>query len=531
MTDRNQAMKQSDLDTSLRPLVGLALGPLLFFMLLFMPTPGALEPVAMRMAAVAALMAVWWITEAIPIPATALLPLPLFPLLGILPAAETPLSYADRMIYLFFGGFLIAVAMQQVGLHRRIALHIIRAIGSSPPRLLLGFMVASSFLSLWISNTATTMMMLPIAMAVVLQMSDTANGGGGNGEKLRSSFGLVLMLGIAYSASIGGVGTLVGTPPNIVMAGFVRKLFPDAPEINFLQWMMLGLPLVAVFVPIAWLYLVRWGSDINLNKLKGLDQHSGAAYLDDQIRELGRMRWGEKAVLTVFCLTALAWIFRKPIDFGIFSTWGLTRAFPLIDDSTVAMTMGVSLFLIPAEKGSGKRFLLDWKAVRAGMPWGILILYGGGFALANGMEATGLALWLGGQLSWLSSVPVPVMILATCLMLTFLTEITSNTATTTMLIPVLATAAVAMGTHPYLLMIPATISASCAFMLPVATPPNAIVFGSGWVRIPQMARAGLWLNLIGIVLVTIAVYTVGLAVFDIDPGVVPEWASHMAVGK
>ncbi len=522
-------MKQAELDTSLRPLVGLVLGPMLFFLLLFTPTPDALEPTAMRMAAVAALMAVWWITEAIPIPATALLPLPLFPLLGILPAATTPLSYADRMIYLFFGGFLIAIAMQQVGLHRRIALHIIRAIGSSPSRLLLGFMVASSFLSLWISNTATTMMMLPIAMAVVLQMSDTAKGD--NGEKIRSGFGLVLMLGIAYSASIGGVGTLVGTPPNIVMAGFVKKLFPEAPEINFLQWMMLGLPLVAVFVPIAWIYLVRWGSDINLNKLKGIDQQSGAAYLDGQLKELGRMRWSEKAVLTVFCLTALAWIFRKPIDFGSFSTWGLTNIFPLIDDSTVAMTMGVALFLIPAERGSGKRFLLDWQAVRTGMPWGILILYGGGFALARGMEATGLALWLGGQLAWLSSVPVPVMILATCVMLTFLTEITSNTATTTMLIPVLAAAAVAMGMHPYLLMIPATISASCAFMLPVATPPNAIVFGSGWVRIPQMARAGLWLNLIGIVLVTIVVYTIGLSVFDIDPGVVPEWARHMSTGQ
>ncbi len=522
-------MEHTDQDNSLRPLAGLVLGPALFFLLLLLPTPGALEPVAMRMAAVAALMAAWWITEAIPIPATALLPLPLFPLLGILPAAVTPLSYADRMIYLFFGGFLIAVAMQQVGLHRRIALRIIRAIGSSPPRLLLGFMVASAFLSLWISNTATTMMMLPIAMAVVLQMSDNVISSA-DGEKIRDSFGLVLMLGIAYSASIGGVGTLVGTPPNIVMAGFVKKLFPAAPEINFLQWMLLGLPLVAVFVPIAWFYLVRWGCPTNLHKLEGLDHHSGAAYLNEQIRELGRMRWGEKAVLTVFCITALAWIFRKPIDFGFFSTWGLTRVFPLIDDSTVAMTMGVSLFLIPAGRGSGKRFLLSWKTVRAGMPWGILILYGGGFALAKGMEATGLALWLGGQLAWLSSVPVPVMILATCLMLTFLTEITSNTATTTMLIPVLAAAAVAMGTHPYLLMIPATISASCAFMLPVATPPNAIVFGSGWVRIPQMARAGLWLNLIGVVLVTVAVYTVGLAVFDIDPGVVPQWAQHLAGG-
>ena len=520
-------MKQSELDNSLRPLAGLILGPMLFLLLLLLPTPSGLEPVAMRMAAVATLMAVWWITEAIPIPATALLPLPLFPLLGILPAAETPLSYADRMIYLFFGGFLIAIAMQQVGLHRRIALHIIRAIGSSPPRLLLGFMIASACLSLWISNTATTMMMLPIAMAVVLQMADTASEAG-DGEKFRHSFGLVLMLGIAYSASIGGVGTLVGTPPNIVMAGFIKKLFPDAPEINFLQWMMLGLPLVAVFIPIVWIYLVKWGSSINLRKIEGLDHDSGAAYLDEQIRELGGMRWGEKAVLCVFCITALAWIFRKPIDLGFYTTWGLTRVFPLIDDSTVAMAMGVALFLIPAERGSGQRFLLNWKAVRTGMPWGILLLYGGGFALAKGMEATGLALWLGGQLAWLSSVPVPVMILATCLMLTFLTEITSNTATTTMLIPVLASAAVAMGTHPYLLMIPATISASCAFMLPVATPPNAIVFGSGWVRIPDMARVGFGLNLIGAVLVTIAVYTLGLTVFGIDPGVVPDWASHMA---
>ncbi|MBW7997337.1 MAG: DASS family sodium-coupled anion symporter [Candidatus Glassbacteria bacterium] len=522
-------MNQLDTDSSLRPTVGLVLGPLLFVLLLCLPTPQGLEPEAMRMAAVAALMAVWWITEAIPIPATALLPLPLFPLLGIMAARATPLSYADRMIYLFFGGFTIAIAMQKVGLHRRMALHIIRAIGSSPSRLLLGFMVASSFLSMWISNTATAMMMLPIGMAVVLQMSDT--GDSVTDEQFRRSFGLVLMLGIAYAASIGGIGTLVGTPPNIVMAGFVKQLFPDAPEINFLQWMLLGLPVVVTFVPIVWLYLVRRGCGVHLRELGGADNRSGAAYIAEQIRKLGRMRWGEKAVLTVFALTALGWIFRKPINLGFYSIWGLTEAFPLIDDSTVAMTMGLSLFLIPTGRGSGQRFLLDWKTVNEGMPWGLLILYGGGFALARGMEATGLALWLGGQLTWLGSMPVPVMILATCLMVTFLTEITSNTATTTMLIPVLATAAVAMGTHPYLLMIPATISASCAFMLPVATPTNAVVFGSGWVRIPEMARAGLWLNFIGVALVTVIVYTVGLAVFDINPGVVPEWASHMAGGR
>lgn len=518
-------MDQSGTDTGLRPVIGLYLGPLLFITFLVLPVPGDLGPQAMRMAAVAALMAVWWITEAIPIPATALLPLPLFPLLGILSARETPLSYADRMIYLFFGGFLIAIAMQKVGLHRRIALYIIRAIGGSPSRLVLGFMVASAFLSLWISNTATTMMMLPIGMAVVIQMAETEGADTGRAKVFRENFGLTLMLAIAYSASIGGVGTLVGTPPNIVMAGNVKKLFPEAPELNFLQWMLLGLPFVIIFIPIVWQILIRRGSQIPVRRLSALNPKSGKEYIEAQLRGLGPVRRGEKIVLTVFCLTALGWIFRRPINLGFYTTWGLTDWFELIDDSTVAMIMGCLLFLLPGEKGEDKRFLMDWKTARDGMPWGILILFGGGFALASGMEATGLALWLGQRLEWLQNMPVWVMIFCTCMMLTFLTEITSNTATTTMLIPVLAAAAVAMGTHPYLLMIPATISASCAFMLPVATPPNAIVFGSGWVRIPQMARIGLWLNLIGAVLITVLVYTIGLLVFNIDPAIIPDWAS------
>jgi sodium-dependent dicarboxylate transporter 2/3/5 len=511
----------------LRPRVGLFLGPLLFLTFMVLPVPASLEPAAMRMAAVAALMAPWWITEAIPIPATALLPLPLFPLLGILDASQTPLSYADRMIYLFFGGFIIAVAMQEVGLHRRIALHIIRTIGSSLQRLVLGFMIASAFLSLWISNTATTMMMLPIAMAVVLQMAETS--GSGDRDKtgiFKDNFGLVLMLAIAYSASIGGVGTLVGTPPNIVFAGFVKKLYPDAPEINFLQWMLLGVPFVVIFIPITWQFLIRRGSPVPLRELQSVEE-CGSDYIAEQLRRLGRISRSEKAVLTVFCLTAAGWIFRKPINLGFYTTWGLTEWFPMIDDSTVAMTMGCLLFLIPKDF-SKHEFILNWKAVRYGVPWGILILFGGGFALAKGMEVTGLALWLGERLIWLQNVPVLVVIFCTCLMLTFLTEITSNTATTTMLIPVLGAAALAMGTHPFLLMIPATISASCAFMLPVATPPNAIVFGSGMVRIPQMARAGIFMNLIGAVLVTLIVYTLGLVVFNIDPGLPPEWAVNPA---
>jgi solute carrier family 13 (sodium-dependent dicarboxylate transporter), member 2/3/5 len=293
--------------------------------------------------------------------------------------------------------------------------------------------------------------------------------------------------------------------------------------------MMLGLPLVIVFLPITWLFLIHRGSPVPLSKLQ-TSGNRGAEYIAEQFQSLGRMTYGEKAVLTVFCATAAGWIFRRPIDLGFYTTWGLTNWFPMIDDSTVAMTMGCLLFLIPTDF-SNHKFLLDWKTARHGMPWGILILYGGGFALAHGMEVTGLALWLGERLAWLQNVPVPVVILCTCLMMTFLTEITSNTATTTMLIPVLGAAALAMGTHPFLLMIPATISASCAFMLPVATPPNAIVFGSGMVRIPQMARAGIWLNLIGVVLVTLVVYTLGLVVFNIDPGTVPDWAVNAVNGQ
>ena len=509
--------------SSLRQKVGLVLGPALMFAILMIPLPEGMEPTALRMASVAALMATWWITEAIPIPATSLLPLPLFPLMGILSAAETPLSYADRMIFLFLGGFLIAVSIQKVGLHRRIALQIIRLIGGSPPRIVLGFMVASASLSLWISNTATTMMMLPIALAVVSQFSE-------NLDKSKESkvfvdnFGLVLMLGLAYAASIGGIGTLVGTPPNIVLAGFIKKLYPQAPELDFFGWMKFGIPLVVIFVPLAWYILVRWGSSVPVLKLKYSGEH-GSEYIKTQLKALGKMNWSERTVLTVFILTALGWIFRKPIQLGTFQTWGLNQWFPLIDDSTISMAMGCLLFLIPTNLKKHK-FILDWDSVHKGVPWGILILFGGGFALAKGMSETGLALWLGTQLVWLKNVPVWVMILATCTMITFLTEITSNTATTTMLIPVLGSAALAMGAHPLILMIPATISASCAFMLPVATPPNAIIFGSNLIRIPQMARIGLILNFIGIILVTILVYTVGTSVFNIDPNVVPDWAIH-----
>jgi sodium-dependent dicarboxylate transporter 2/3/5 len=504
----------------LRQKLGLVTGlPIFFFFLLF-PISGSITPAAQKTLAVAVLMAWWWITEALPIPATSLIPIVAFPVLHILSGKEIARSYGDSNIFLFMGGFFLAISMQRWELHKRIALHIIKFIGMGPRNIILGFMVATAFLSMWISNTATTMMMYPIGLAVILQISSFKDE---NGKELQSglvsSFRVALMLGIAYAASIGGIGTKIGTPPNIVFAATLKSLFPNAPEIGFLQWMVVGVPLVVIFTPIAWLYLTRIALPVRIKRL-----HGGREIIENEIAKLGPMSKAECYVFAIFILTALLWIFRKNIELEAFTIPGWSNLLGIsnmVNDATVAVFSALLLFAVPVNFKE-RTFLLDWESA-VKIPWGILLLFGGGIALAAGFKASGLAVWLGGQLGAFSHVPLIAMIMIICCMAMLLTELTSNTATTTILMPILAATSLAIGMHPFLLMIPATISASCAFMLPVATPPNAIVFGSGYITIPQMARTGVGLNLIGVFIVTLIVYLIAVPAFGIILGSMPSW--------
>jgi sodium-dependent dicarboxylate transporter 2/3/5 len=494
--------------------IGLFLGLLFFVVIIAFPVLSGISVHAKSMAAVTALMATWWITEAIPIPATALLPLILFPLLGIMGAQDVSMRYADQNIFLFMGGFFIAMAMQRWNLHKRIALYIVKFLGTSPRRIVLGFMVATAFLSMWISNTATTMMMFPIGLAVIFHAASMLDKekSGINTAPGSFNFGLALMLGIAYSASIGGIATLVGTPPNIVFAGIAKSMFPKAPEIGFLDWFKIGLPLVVIFLPVVWFYLTHIAVPPKIRKIPG-----GKEVIEHDLKELGKMNTGEKLTLFVFVFVAFSWVFRRDIDLGfwLIPGWsGLLGISEHVHDSTVAIFGAILLFLLPVDFKK-RIFVLNWEwALR--IPWGIILLFGGGFALAAGFQTSGLAQWIGERLSFLCGVPTIIMILCICLLLTFLTEVTSNTATTTMMMPVLGALAVATCIHPFLLMIPAAMSASCAFMLPVATPPNAIVFGSGYLRIPDMARVGFFLNIIGAIIITLLVYFLVIPIFNIN---------------
>jgi len=486
--------------------IGLVLGLLLFAVLLARPAPPGMTPEAARAAAVALLMATWWITEAIPIAATALLPIALYPLLGVMGGKATAKAYGDHNVFLFMGGFFIAMAMQKWNLHKRIALAIVSVVGDSPRTIMLGFMCATAFLSMWISNTATTMMMIPIAIAVLSQAAE---------EVRKGSFAPALMLGVAYSASIGGLGTLIGTPPNVIFAGAVEKLFPEMGEIGFLRWMTAAVPLVVLFLPITWIYLTR----VAFRVPSGRDCRvaGGKSAVRQELAALGKMSRGERYTLTVFILTALGWAFRRDIDLGAFVIPGwsdLLGIADLVTDATVAIFAAIVLFALPVDLKKGE-FALDWNWASR-IPWGVLLLFGGGFALAASFRETGLDQWVGDWLKAAAGLPTVLLMLLVCLMMTFLTELTSNTATASMAMPVLGSTAAVAGLNPLLLMIPATLSASCAFMLPVATPPNAIVFGSGSVTIPQMARTGLGLNIIGALLVTGVTYCVAVPVFGIS---------------
>jgi len=500
-------------------------GLIVFLIILWMPQPEGMTESGQRLLGVVLLMAIWWMGEGTSITVTALLPLVLFPLLGILSSKETAPNYTNHLVFLFLGGFMIALAMEKWDFHKRIALVIIALIGTNLNRIVFGFMVAAAFLSMWISNTATTMMMLPVGMAVVRQIAEEASlNGERNAESeiaIQHSLGLVLMLGLAYGSSIGGVGTLIGTPPNIVFAGFYKKLYPEYAEITFFQWMVLAVPVVCIFLPLVWYYLCRFVAPIPLKQIQFGENEP--EIIKNELKALGKINHAEKIIAVVFAMTALLWIFREPIVIGSVTIPGWSNLFSrpeLLHDATVAMAMGLLLMLLPLKfgKGMGLRgrteyFVLDWETVQSRVPWGILLLFGGGFALAAGFTKTGLDKWIGEQLAAVASLPLVGIILLICLAITFLTELTSNTATTTMILPIIGAMAVAANYHPLMLMIPATLSASFAFMLPVATPPNAIVYSSGWVTIPKMARAGVALNFLGAILVTTLVLLLVQRVF------------------
>ncbi len=515
MHDRTPASKRSTAQW-----IGLVLGPLLFVALqLFDLAPD--KPVVTRMAAVAVLMATWWITDAIPLSATALLPMVLYPLLGIMKGKEVAPQYFNSTIFLFLGGFMIALTMQKWNLHKRIALWIIRFIGGGPSRILLGFMLAAAFLSMWISNTATAIMMVPIGMAIILRMENEF------GLKKTRKLAVGLMLGIAYACSAGGIATLVGTPPNLSFSRIFEITFPQAPAITFGRWFLLGLPLAAVMLAMIWLLLtkvfLRHTKDIKVNK----------DIVEQEYRALGPMNYEERAVLTVFASTAVLWVFRKDLVLGAITVPGWSQLLPypqMIDDGTVALLMAMVLFLLPTRsKKADSPTIMNFEVVSE-LPWNIVLLFGGGFALAQGFRVTGLSELIGNQFAGLMGFPPIVIILVICLALTFLPELTSNTATTEMILPILAAVAVAMKVNPLMLMVPATISASCAFMMPVATPPNAIVFGSKRIKISEMARVGVVINLLGVVVIATVFYLLGTKVLGIEIGEFPAWAQSITTG-
>jgi solute carrier family 13 (sodium-dependent dicarboxylate transporter), member 2/3/5 len=459
-------------------------------------------------AGVGALMAVWWLTEAVPLSATALLPIALLPLLGARTIGEATAPYADPVIFLFLGGFILGLAMQRWGLHRRIALATILLVGTAPRRLIAGFMLASAVMSMWVSNTATVAMMLPIGISVIHLVFARL---GRDDDPARppepagpgANFATALMLGIAYAASIGGVGTLIGTPPNVILKGYVELTYGQ--EIGFAAWLAVGLPLVAVFLPLAWLYLTRIAFPVRLEAIPG-----GRAMIQAELRGLGRPAAGERAVFLVFTLTALCWILRPQLV----RATGLTG----LTDEGIAVVAATVLFLIPANARE-RTFVMDWETASK-LPWGILILFGGGLSLAAAIQANGVDRFIGGGFAALAGVPPWLIVLAVALGTIFLTELTSNTAVTNTLMPVLGGggAAAVLGVDAAFLLIPAAIAASYAFMLPVATPPNAIVFGSGYVRLPQMVKAGVWLNLVGALLVTTMAYFLAGTLLRLDLG-------------
>ncbi|MBX3179649.1 MAG: SLC13/DASS family transporter [Candidatus Hydrogenedentes bacterium] len=499
-------------------------GPFRVFMLIAAPAAAAAlvafgdlspgHPEVTRTAAVALWMALWWLSTAVPLAATAMLPVVLFPALGVMSGKDVPGYYFNDIIFLFLGGFLVALAMQRWDLHRRIALRILLFFGGRPSRVLLGFMAPTFFLSMWISNTATTMMMAPIAISLIVRLEESGP------ERAVRRFSTALLLGIAYSASVGGTATLIGTPPNLSMVVITERIFPGAPPMAFAPWFAFALPGALLMLAALWAVLrsmyLRDSASLRVDM----------AVIREQYRALGPVTFEQRAVFAVFAAMALLWLTREGIQTESLAIPGWSALFPepsYLRDGTVATALALILFVLPAPSRPGAR-IMDWQTARA-LPWDIVLLFGGGFALAAGFSTSGLAAWAGEQMTGLAGFPPVALVFFLCLAVSFLTELTSNAATTEMLLPVIAALAVAIQVHPFLLIIPVTLACSFAFMLPVATPPNALIFGTNRVKMLDMARTGFVFNLLAVALVTIGIFTLGSTIFAIDLDAMPAWAT------
>ena len=480
-------------------ILGLILGPILFLVIMIFVDAEGLSFEAKCILASTAWMAIWWVTECVPISVTALLPIVLFPLTGGMDLATTTAAYGHKLVFLFVGGFLLALAIEKWHLHKRLALNIIMVTGSNKSRVILGFMLATAFLSMWISNTATSIMILPVGLAIISQLKDDPK----TVENENEVFGKSLMIAIAYSASIGGMATLIGTPPNMVLAGVVEESYGI--KLNMFDWMKFGVPLSSFLLFVCWLYLTKIAF-----KFKNEEFSAGKEEILRQINKLGKFSNEEIKVLVVFTLTALGWIFRGSIE----------TIFPMIDDTIIAIFFAVTLFIIPTKNQKTNTTLLVWNDT-VKLPWGILILFGGGMAIASAFGKSGLALWIADLLTNLNDVSLFLIILIIVTSINLLTEVTSNMATTAMLLPVLVTIALAIDVHPYFLLVAATLAASCAFMLPISTPPNAVVFGSGFLKIEDMFKKGVWMNLISIITITLVVYYTLPYVFEMTAELLP----------
>ena len=473
--------------------IGLILGPVLAFIVVIFPPAEGLTPEAWWVVATAVWMATWWATEAIAVPMTSLIPLVAFPILGVATMRETAAPYANPVIFLLLGGFIMAMALQRWNLHKRIALTILSKVKDNPPALIGGFMLATAVLSMWISNTATTIMMVPIAISMAAAITTV--------KEDRRVFTIALLIGVAYAASIGGFGTLVGTPPNAMVRAYLEQ--SNGIIISFTDWMLLGVPIVIVLLPIAWFILTRF-----VFPMKEFCGHRGKAFILEELEKLGPITNPEKRVAIVFGFIAFSWItrplFKEFTDFNFFQT---------ISDTNIAIFGALLMFLVPAgSKEKNGTTLLNWDwAVK--LPWGVLLLFGGGLSLAAAIESTGLSAWLGEGLVVLTTFHLFILIAALVTLVVFLTELTSNTATTAAFLPILGALAFSSGLDPMLLAAPAALAASCAFMLPVATGPNAIIFSSGKVPIPQMSRAGFWVNIAAILVLSTVCYALVPMIF------------------
>ena len=464
--------------------VAFFLGPFLFILLLHAPFT-LFNPLAHKVIAGAVWMIVWWLTEAVAIPVTALIPLTVFPLVGIDTIDSIAANYAHPIVWLFFGGFIIALALEKVNLHKRLALRIIRLTGTRADGVVFGFMTATALLSMWISNTASTVVMLPIAVSVIGLLIDDRDGFTPNDR----NFALSIMLGIAFAANIGGTATLIGTPPNLVAAAFLQETYQI--QIGFLQWMLLGIPFSCIMLLICYTVLVKWFYPNRLGELR-----TSGDLLEAELRKLGVMSKGEKIVSGIFLLTAGAWILR-----GSFNDW-----FPGLNltDAGISLVGALLMLTVPLSLREGK-FTLEWDETR-NLPWGILLLFGGGLALAGSLKNAGLINLIGGAIAGYDGLSVFIITLLLITIMLFMTELMSNVALTAVFVPVVAGIAEGLEVPLLQMIVPVTLAASCAFMLPMATPPNAIVFASGHIKVHQMARAGVVLNILSIALLTAMTY-------------------------